>query len=226
MCLCSNLPSPHLHTSPPQVYGYEQADGAGKASDIVIQGFIRAIAMAAIPVVLCGGVLYILVGGRLSVPNVPPHPLHPPHPPFWPPSLISLDILIQYFVAITVYLALPSHSSSLLSSLPSPPTPSPLLLSPPLPSPQLVESDLYSFPVFAQVMLVNMALNQTWVAILICVICAFPTMAFRISPVLASVAGFASGFFIPTEQMPNWWVKPYTYILGLFVPLNDMFQNM
>ena len=48
----------HTHT---QVYGYERADGVGRASDLVIQGFIRFITMAAIPVVVCAGVLYVLV---------------------------------------------------------------------------------------------------------------------------------------------------------------------
>ena len=50
--------TPLTHT---QVYGYDRADGVGRASDLVIQGFIRFITMAAIPVVICAGVLYVLV---------------------------------------------------------------------------------------------------------------------------------------------------------------------
>ncbi len=69
---------------------------------------------------------------------------------------------------------------------------------------QLVNDDSYNFAVFVQVALVNIALNQTWTALLICLICAFPEKAFRLSPVIASVAGFTSGFFIPIEDIP-WW---------------------
>ena len=58
--------TPHTHHSHTplthtQVYGYDRADGVGRASDLVIQGFIRFITMAAIPVVICAGVLYVLV---------------------------------------------------------------------------------------------------------------------------------------------------------------------
>ena len=67
----------------------------------------------------------------------------------------------------------------------------------------------YSLEVYLQVLVVNMALNQTWIALLIFVLCAFPGIAFRLSPVISSVAGFASGFFIPRESMPPWWVKNY-----------------
>ena len=44
-----------------QVYSYEHGDGVGNALDLIIQGYIHAIATAAIPVVVCAGVLYILV---------------------------------------------------------------------------------------------------------------------------------------------------------------------
>ncbi len=69
-----------------------------------------------------------------------------------------------------------------------------------------MNADSYNFKVFVQVVLVNLALNQTWTALLICLICAFPKKAFRISPIIASVAGFTSGFFIPVEDIPWWYV--------------------
>ena len=62
----------------------------------------------------------------------------------------------------------------------------------------------YSLEVYLQVLVVNMALNQTWIALLIFVLCAFPSIAFRLSPVISSVAGFTSGFFIPRDSMPPW----------------------
>lgn len=44
-----------------QVYSYEHGDGVGNALDLILQGFIHAITMAAVPVVVCAGVLYLLV---------------------------------------------------------------------------------------------------------------------------------------------------------------------
>ena len=63
----------------------------------------------------------------------------------------------------------------------------------------------YNFTVYLQVLVVNMALNQTWIALLIFVLAGFPTIAFRLSPVISSVAGFTSGFFIPRDSMPPWY---------------------
>ncbi len=44
-----------------QIYGYERADGIGRSGDIVVQGFIRGICAAFLPVIVCAGVLYLLV---------------------------------------------------------------------------------------------------------------------------------------------------------------------
>lgn len=66
---------------------------------------------------------------------------------------------------------------------------------------QLVNTESYDIKVFGQVVIVNLILNQCWTALLIALICAFPNRAFRLSPVISSVAGFASGFFIPIQQM-------------------------
>lgn len=43
------------------MYKFESADGAGRASDIVIQAVARFSTMAIVPVVLCSAVLYLLV---------------------------------------------------------------------------------------------------------------------------------------------------------------------
>ena len=46
-----------------------------------------------------------------------------------------------------------------------------------------------------------MALNQTWIALLIFVVNSFPIKyAIRISAIVSSIAGFSSGFFIPIGQ--------------------------
>lgn len=58
--------------------------------------------------------------------------------------------------------------------------------------------------VFLELVVVGMALNQTWIALLIFIINAFPSYAYRISPIVSSVAGFSTGFFIPREATP--WV--------------------
>ena len=63
---------------------------------------------------------------------------------------------------------------------------------------QLVNSESYDVLVFLQVLVVNVALNQTWIALLIALVCGFPLdVAFRLSPVVSAIAGFTSGFFIP-----------------------------
>ena len=70
---------------------------------------------------------------------------------------------------------------------------------------QVIMVTSYSLEVYLQVLVVNMALNQTWIALLIFVLCAFPSVAFRLSPVITAITGFASGFFIPRDSMPPWW---------------------
>ena len=49
-----------------EIYTFEHADGAGRAYDLVIQPFIRFVSMSFFPVVLCGAVLYVLVGCSCS----------------------------------------------------------------------------------------------------------------------------------------------------------------
>ena len=44
-----------------KVYRYEKADGAGRAQDLIVQGFIRFATMGILPVVFSAGVLYLLV---------------------------------------------------------------------------------------------------------------------------------------------------------------------
>ena len=66
---------------------------------------------------------------------------------------------------------------------------------------QLINSESYDFLVFIQVLIVNIALNQTWIALLIALICSVPGLAFRLSPIISAVAGFSSGFFIPVGVM-------------------------
>ena len=69
---------------------------------------------------------------------------------------------------------------------------------------QLVKITAWDLNVFLQLIVVNMALNQTWIALLIFILSAAPTLAFRLSPVLSSVAGFTSGFFIARDKT-GWW---------------------
>ncbi len=64
-------------------------------------------------------------------------------------------------------------------------------------TPQLVNAESYNFLIYLQVVLTNIALNQTWIALLIAMICVIPAKAFRVSPFIVAVAGFLSGFFVP-----------------------------
>ena len=68
---------------------------------------------------------------------------------------------------------------------------------------QLVNRAAYDPLVFLQVVLVNLCLSFTWTALLIALIVAVPNIAFRLSSLIASVAGFTSGFFIPINNI-NW----------------------
>jgi hypothetical protein len=78
----------------------------------------------------------------------------------------------------------------------------------------LVNIKYWSASVFFQLIIVGMALNQTWIALLIFVLNAAPSKAIRISPVISSIAGFSSGFFIPREQ------TPYPYYLLFYINPN------
>lgn len=44
-----------------QIYTYEKADGYGKACDLVLQGFLRHMCLAIVPVVLSTVLLYFMV---------------------------------------------------------------------------------------------------------------------------------------------------------------------
>jgi hypothetical protein len=119
-----------------EVYGFEKADGAGRACDIVLQGFTRFVTMAIIPVIACALVLYLL----------------------------------------------------------------------------LVNMQFWSVTVFLQLVLVSMTLNQTWISLLIFLLCSVPNYAFRLSPIISSIAGFTSGFFLPLESAP--WLYRWIYYIN------------
>ena len=70
--------------------------------------------------------------------------------------------------------------------------------------PQIIPFTQYNLITFGQMLIFNLSLNQTWIALLIFVIMAIPQYAHRVSPVLSAIAGFAGGFFIPPSQMPKW----------------------
>ena len=53
-----------------------------------------------------------------------------------------------------------------------------------------------------QLIILGLALNQTWIALLTSLICTVPSLAFRLSPIVTSITGFTSGFFIPISQTP------------------------
>ena len=56
------FPAIELYYTPAiRVYGYERGDGVGRAQDLVVQGFIRYISLAFLPVILSSGAIYLLV---------------------------------------------------------------------------------------------------------------------------------------------------------------------
>lgn len=62
-----------------------------------------------------------------------------------------------------------------------------------------------------QLLVIHVALNQTWIALIIFIITAIPSFAHRIAPITSAVAGFAGGFFVPTSLMPLWSVAISTH---------------
>ena len=55
-----------FHTQALSLYTFEHADGAGRATDLVIQPFVRFSSMAFLPVIVCAGVLYLLVSSIID----------------------------------------------------------------------------------------------------------------------------------------------------------------
>ena len=60
-----------FYTRALEIYEFEHADGAGRATDLVIQPFVRFISMAFFPVVICAAVLYVLVSYYCSYFRLP-----------------------------------------------------------------------------------------------------------------------------------------------------------
>ena len=57
------FPAMYLYYQPAlNVYGFEKADGIGRAHDLVIQGFIRFQSISFLPVVFSTTLIYLLVG--------------------------------------------------------------------------------------------------------------------------------------------------------------------
>ena len=56
------FPAIELYYTPAiRVYAYERADGVGRSQDLVLQGFIRYISIAFVPVIVSTGIIYVLV---------------------------------------------------------------------------------------------------------------------------------------------------------------------
>ena len=64
------FPAMYLYYQPAlNVYGFERADGIGRAHDIVIQGFIRFQSISFLPVIFSTTLLYLLVGNWCTLHN-------------------------------------------------------------------------------------------------------------------------------------------------------------
>lgn len=170
-----------------EVYHFERTDGIGKSFDIVIQGFVRFAFLALFPMIVAVAAIYLLVGDRVSPLLCSLFNLDSP-PPHLLPNLGSILFFSPFsykHTNITGMIILYSLTSPHCTYV------------------QLIDYRSYDILVYLQVLVVNISLNQCWIALLIALICAFPVRAFRLSPVIAAVAGFTSGFFIPVGTL-NW----------------------
>ena len=68
----------------------------------------------------------------------------------------------------------------------------------------------YNWTDFLSVLLIQLVVNHTWVAIFTLVVCCSPVMSPRICPLVSALAGFASGFIVARPNMPIYyeWLFP------------------
>lgn len=71
---------------------------------------------------------------------------------------------------------------------------------------QVVPYTSYDMWAWLQLIVIHLALNQSWIALITFIITAIPSFAHRIAPIVSAIAGFAGGFFVPTNLMPVWLV--------------------
>ena len=68
---------------------------------------------------------------------------------------------------------------------------------------QLVDIRQWNFVQFSELAVTNFALNQTWVALVICFFLTFKDNT-GFYTLLSAVMGFFSGFIIPINKIPPW----------------------
>ena len=64
----------------------------------------------------------------------------------------------------------------------------------------------YDLERFVMMTIISLVLNQTWIAVYMMVICAYPSIAHRVCPMVSAIAGFAGGFLVPKPAMPPGYV--------------------
>ncbi|XP_062523405.1 uncharacterized protein LOC134198090 isoform X2 [Corticium candelabrum] len=146
------FPAVYTHLSKSlEIYQLEREDGIGKSFEVLLQTFMRYVAIAAGPLVLSAFILYIMV----------------------------------------------------------------------------VKPEFWSFMGFFNLAVFSLAVNQTWVAISIMVVCLFPVHGHRVAPLTSCAAGFAGGFLIPVPKMKAYfawlfYINPsfygYASIMRLIIP--------
>ena len=68
----------------------------------------------------------------------------------------------------------------------------------------------YVWTDFLFVLLIQLLVSHTWVAVFILTVCCKPSMSHRICPLIAALAGFTSGFIVARPNMPIYyrWLFP------------------
>ena len=69
---------------------------------------------------------------------------------------------------------------------------------------QVVNIHRWNFVAFLQIVMVNIALNQTWISLLMLLILTFHKYAVHLFGLLSAAITFSSGFFVPINDMPIW----------------------
>ncbi|XP_062524035.1 uncharacterized protein LOC134198639 isoform X2 [Corticium candelabrum] len=121
----------------------------------------------------------------------------------------SIEVLSQTFFRYVAISFLPLVGSSLIVCL------------------MVLQSQFWTLKAFFYVIIITLALNQTWTSAAMMLICLFPVNSHKISPLVSCAAGFAAGFLIPPSEMKiyfRWllYINPnyygYSSMMRLLLP--------
>jgi hypothetical protein len=103
----------------------------------------------------------------------------------------AIDIVLHVFIRVSAISVFPVTISLVITYL-------------------FVTTTKYVWTDFLLVLLVQLLIGQTWIAVFILAVCCKPSVSHRICPLIAALAGFTSGFIVAPRNMPIYyrWMFP------------------